>query len=152
MNQHSCSEVQGDLLQNLKRSIEVPGKLLLLLDSWRDPAPLARCWCLFELYTAIRSDADIVMAMSRSEEHSFTGDLEANRGELEQLIQLLDAEQAEATVEADKEIIFSRIRSEIGFEAFNETLSDTLRSSLQRAVMATRNPFQSGKKALSAER
>ena len=86
MNQHCADEIGGDLLSNLRRSIETPGKVLLLLDSWRDPAPLARCWCLFELYTAIQCGADITMCLGRDEEQSFTSDLDANSKELDELI------------------------------------------------------------------
>eukprot|EP00937_MAST-01D_sp_MAST-1D-sp2_P003219 g3219.t1 len=142
MNQHSEEQVGQDLLQNLRRSIEAPGKLLLLLDSWRDPAPLARCWCLFELYTAIKCGADITMCLSRSEEYSFLGDLEANRADLELLIESVHAEQAEATVPADRDAIFATIRDEIGFGPFNATLRSTLREALQQTIMAASNPFQ----------
>jgi len=143
MNQHSTTEIGDDLLQNLRRSIEAPGKLLLLVDSWRDPAPLARCWCLFEIYTAIQCGADIIMCLSRSEENSFTGELDSNQVELALQLQAIDAEEAEATVESDKAMIFGRIREEIGFEAFNAKLRDTLLAALQQTVMVASNPFRS---------
>ena len=143
MNQHSSSEIGGDLLLNLARSIEMPGKLLLLLDSWRDPAPLARCWCLYEIYTAIKCGASITMSMSRSEEHSFTGDLDANRGELEQLGQRIGAQMADATVAADKAMVFGSIAYDVGFEEFNRQLRSTVRGALEQAVMTARSPFKS---------
>jgi hypothetical protein len=143
MNQHSTTEIGGDLLQNLRQSIEAPGKLLLLVDSWRDPAPLARCWCLFEIYTAIQCGADIVMCLSRSEENSFMGELDSNQMELAQLVQAIDAEEAEATVESDKAMILGRISEEIGFDAFNAKLRDTLLAALQQTVMAASSPFRS---------
>ena len=150
LNQHSTDEIGGELLGNLRRSIETPGKLLLLLDSWRDPAPLARCWCLFELYTAIQCGADITMCLGRDEEQTFTSNLDANSHELELLIYELDAEEAEATVVADREMIFGRIREEIGFDAFNAALRASLRSALERTVMAARNPFR--RTAISSRR
>ena len=143
MNQHSTTEIGENLLQNLHRSIEAPGKLLLLVDSWRDPVPLARCWCLFEIYTAIQCGADIIMCLSRSEENSFTGELDSNQVELALQLQAIDAEEAEATVESDKAMIFGRIREEIGFEAFNAKLRDTLLAALQQTVMVASNPFRS---------
>ena len=152
MNQHSTTEIGDDLLQNLRRSIEAPGKLLLLVDSWRDPAPLARCWCLFEIYTAIQCGADIVMCLSRSEENSFMGELDSNQMELAQLVQAIDAEEAEATVESDKAMILGRISEEIGFDAFNAKLRDTLLAALQQTVMAASSPFRSAATRMTPRR
>jgi hypothetical protein len=70
--------------------------------------------------------ADIIMCLSRSEENSFTGELGSNQLELALLLQAIDAEEAEATVESDKAMIFGRIREDIGFEAFIAKLCDTL--------------------------
>jgi hypothetical protein len=52
----------------------------------------------------------VIMCLSRSEENSFTGELGSNQLELALLLQAIDAEEAEATVESDKAMIFGRIR------------------------------------------
>ena len=75
------------------------------------------------------------MCLSRSEENSFMGELDSNQMELAQLVQAIDAEEAEATVESDKAMILGRISEEIGFDAFNAKLRDTLLAALQQTVM-----------------
>ena len=58
-------------------------------------------------------------------------------------MQAIDAEEAEATVESDKAMILGRISEEIGFDAFNAKLRDTLLAALQQTVMAASSPFRS---------
>ena len=143
MNQHSSQEVGGgNLLENLRRSVETPGKLLLCIDSWRDPTPLARCWCLFEMYTAFKAKADIIMAMNQHEEAGFVQQLGTNQREFERMIAEMDARKAEATVAADRTAIFKCIADDIGFDEFNSGIRETLMDSLKHTVMAARNPFQ----------
>jgi hypothetical protein len=142
MNQHSSQEVGGNLLENLRRSVETPGKLLLCIDSWRDPTPLARCWCLFEVYTAFKAKADIIIAMTQHEKAGFVQQLDTNQREFQRMIAEIDARKAEATVAADRTAIFKCIADDIGFDDFNSSIRKTLMDSLKHTVMAARNPFQ----------
>ena len=52
MNQHSAVDMEA-LFPNLQASVRAPGRVLLVMDSWRDPTPLSRVWCLLEIFTAI---------------------------------------------------------------------------------------------------
>ena len=152
MNQWSPDEIGSDLRATLQRSIETPGRLLLCLDSWRDPAPLARCWCLFELHTAIKADATILLHMSGEEEDSFTSSLVENSREMEEIIARTRAENADATVAEDKEMIFRFIREEEGFDIFNAVLRDALHAVMKSIVIdhtvdAVRNSHKGGTRA-----
>ena len=48
----------------------------------------------------------------------------------------MDAEQAQATVEADCEVILGLIRDGTGFERFNQTIRDELRQSFELVAVA----------------
>ena len=63
MNQHSTDEL-GNLVDNLQAAVRSPGRLLLAVDSWRDPTPLTRVWCLLEVFTAIQQRAEVILCFS----------------------------------------------------------------------------------------
>ena len=52
-------------------------------------------------------------------------------------VQLSDAEQAQATVETDREVILGLIRDGTGFERFNRTIRDALRHSFELVAVAS---------------
>eukprot|EP00937_MAST-01D_sp_MAST-1D-sp2_P001703 g1703.t1 len=134
MNQHDKNEM-ARLLSNLQDSVRTPGKLLLAVDSWKEPTALTRAWCLLEVYTAMVEDADMVLGFSGSEEQTFVRQLAENQAVLEATLSSVDAEQADATKEADKDMIFGTIRADIGFAKFNATIRKALRKSLQRILI-----------------
>ena len=109
--------------------------MIMALDSWSSPAPLNRVWCLLEIFTALHSDADVTMVMSASQVDSFKHNLKHNRDALEEAIDSIDGQNANATVEADKEAIFSVIREGVGFDCFNSEIRSALRASLRRIVL-----------------
>ena len=135
MNQHS-QEDMDNLLGNLQASVRSPGRMLLALDSWRDPTPLTRAWCLLEIFTAISAKADVIMGFSLAEESSFKEQLAQNQAEVEAALAAVDAERAEATVQADRDMIFGAIEQGSGFADSNRTIRRALRESLQRVIIA----------------
>ena len=141
MDQHCEHDTGGGLFENLAAAVRSPGRLLLAIDSWREPTAITRAWCLMEIFTAITERADVVMGFSRAEEASFVREVAENQATVEATLQALDAQNAEATVEADREAIFRTIREGTGFEVFNATIRDTLRGALERVVIAQRRLF-----------
>ena len=139
MNQHSDDDLsQHSLLHNLVDSIKGPGRVLLAMDSWREPLPLTRVWCLLEVFTAMEHGAELAMCFSSAEQASFAEKLVKNQAEVHCVLEAVDAGKAEATVATDREMIFDLIREGIGFELFNQTIKDALRHSFERVVIAQR--------------
>eukprot|EP00937_MAST-01D_sp_MAST-1D-sp2_P004358 g4358.t1 len=139
MNQHSEKELgQEQLLENLRAAVRAPGRVLLAMDSWRDPAPLARVWCLLEIYTAMQEGAELVMCLGSAEQASFADNVVQNQVDVQRVLETLDAREAEATVEGDRDMIFDLIRDGAGFTDFNRTIRDALRRSFERVVIAHR--------------
>ena len=137
MNQHSNDEL-GNLVDNLQAAVRSPGRLLLAVDSWRDPTPLTRVWCLLEVFTAIQQRAEVIMCFSAAEETSFAQTLVQNQTDVQRTLDTVDAERAEATVAADRELIFGMIRRGTGFARFNDTIRDALRHGFERVIIAQR--------------
>ena len=57
MNQHSEHDLHSEqLMENLRAAVRAPGRVLLALDSWREPTPLARAalGALAQLLRALR--------------------------------------------------------------------------------------------------
>ena len=91
------------------------------MTTW-EPAPLARVWCLLEIFTAISQKAELVLCFSSAEQASFAEKLVQNQAEVQRTLEAVNAEQAEATVAADREMIFALIRRGTGFRNFNDTI------------------------------
>ena len=139
MNQHSEEELgQQQLLENLRASVRAPNRVLLAMDSWRDPSPLSRVWCLLEVFTAMQEGAELVMCLSSAEQASFAEKLAKNQADVHRALEAVDAEKAEATVASDREMIFEMIRRSKGFAHFNTTIRDALRRSFERVAIAQR--------------
>ena len=139
MNQHSHEGLgQDKLLQSLIDSIKAPDRVLLAMDSWRDPSPLTRVWCLLEIFTAMSEGAELVMCLSSAEQASFAEKLGQNQAEVQRVLEGVDAERAEATVDSDRELIFALIRQGKGFAHFNRTIRDALCCSFERVAVAQR--------------
>ena len=114
----------------------VPGRVLLALDSWHNPSPLARVWCLLEIYIAMDVDAEIIMCLSDTEQESFTNKLAQNQVKLQRVLGAVCAEEAQSTIDKDRDMIFEMIRGGTGFKSFNHTIRDALRQSFELVAMS----------------
>jgi len=132
INQHAPN-TPGELDQ-LAETISVCGTLLLLASPWREPEPLSRVWCLFELNTAIRMNVPIKMRFTSSDQAEFLQTLHA--GSLSQS-STVDVRSGKATVEADRQMILSKIEIETGFDEFNELIDISMRRSLQQVMFTS---------------
>ncbi|EGD78776.1 TPR repeat containing protein [Salpingoeca rosetta] len=121
-----------------KESIANIGRVLLVLMPWRDPVPLTRAWCLWEIFCGISNEGtELNIRLPNSEEKALE---EAIRGDYEAVTNMLvrvQAERAEAFNPRDKDMIFEAIRDGVGFAALNQAVKDQLRAwCLEKAVAA----------------
>ena len=142
------------MLSTLKESISVSGQMICLSHPWHDPVPFRRVWCLFEMYTAIKLGANIIMVsvpvafrtkilthntfrVPSAHKHFPPEDAEGFYSKLHEiaettvLVPTIDARQAQATVESDRVRIFKEITDSIGMEAFNSQLQEYLERGLR---------------------
>jgi hypothetical protein len=154
LDQHTMSETAHDqdddkykqIVATLQKSIEVPGNVLMLLHPWDKPIVLSRAWCLFEIFTAIVTKANVQMLFRPDQEdlfNTFCRNAARENGialqnsiaynttcpdriDVSRRIPKVDAMQAAATVAADKTMILNRISQDVGMERYNEQLQQFL--------------------------
>ena len=112
-----------------RNSIKSIGQVLLVLAPWDDPMPVKRAWCLFEIATSINSEEVKFMAnLPFSEIRNLIPAMEKSRDCLIQALSDIQAENAEAASQEDKQLIFEVIqKTDGGFEHVNEQVKKILR-------------------------
>lgn len=131
---------------------------------WDAPVYLTRVWCLFELFTAIRNRraVKINIMLPPSQREAFRKAMSAGHyGEIEQVLDNVQAENATATSAADLAAIHGLV-GELpgGFLSLNETVRDHLRrwfegqgavltASRVQALRRSSNIFESSLRRLS---
>ncbi|EGD82186.1 mbre TPR repeat protein [Salpingoeca rosetta] len=121
-----------------KESIANIGRVLLVLMPWRDPVPLTRAWCLWEIFCGISNEGtEVNIRLPKAEEKALE---QAIRDDYEAVMDTLvrvQAQRAEAFNSRDKDMIFEAIQNGVGFAALNQAVKDQLREwCLEKAVAA----------------
>jgi hypothetical protein len=142
-NQHVVNS--SDTVVELANCIKSCNHTVLILhpvDRWA----LARVWCLFEVLQTIQLEAKMSIALSfrfvdlledeRIKDLNEKSEPAWNDLRRYQLFQNVDVRTADATVPADKTMIFEQIQKTIGFDAMNE--------STLKAIVAAFDVVQNG--------
>lgn len=151
MNQHSLSSVlaanhepshrrQSQLLadvlqENLTKSISTPGKVLLALDPWYEPVPFTRCWCLYEMYIAVKSGSEVVMHFSSEAEDHFFQSVQKCEDEMRDSIERIDIKNAKASADKDRMMIMKLVDAEMGAAKFNIFIREQMQSLLKLVAL-----------------
>lgn len=114
-----------------RSSIREIGTMLLILTPWNDPVPLSRAWCLWEILCAVEEanvELKIKLSTRQSEEFKQAVVSRGAQAVIETMVQV-DAEKAEAFLQADKEMIFKCVQeSPGGFQNLNSLVKDQMRA------------------------
>lgn len=111
-------------------SIRDIGQVLLVLSPWNDPLPIRRAWCLFEISNALsESGVEFLVNLPESEVSTMSMAVLEDSECLIQALSNIQAEKAEATSAADRDLIFSVIQSSStgGFAKLNDQVKSALR-------------------------
>ncbi|EGD75254.1 tetratricopeptide TPR_2 repeat protein [Salpingoeca rosetta] len=121
-----------------KESIANIGRVLLVLMPWRDPVPLTRAWCLWEIFCGISNEGtEVNIRLPNSEEKALEEAIRDNYEAVTDTLVRVQAERAEAFNPRDKDMIFEAIQHGAGFAALNQAVKDQLREwCLEKAVAA----------------
>ncbi|EGD79669.1 mbre TPR repeat protein [Salpingoeca rosetta] len=122
-----------------KQSIANIGHVLLVLMPWRDPVPLTRAWCLWEIFCGISNEStEVTIQLPNSEEQALENAIRDSYTAVTDTLVRVQAERADAFNPHDKHMIFTAIESWAGgFSAVNQAVKDQLRAwCLQKAVGA----------------
>lgn len=130
-DQNAVASKDFDWFSNtFKGSIREIGQVLLVLYPWNDPIPIRRAWCLFEISSSIQErNVGLAMHLPRSEVQAMSANVVDDSKCLLQALSDIQAQKAEATSLADRDMIFDVIRqSEGGFGTVNEQVKKGLRN------------------------
>ena len=102
------------------------GKVILVFHPFLQPIPLTRVWCLWEIFTAISTGAEIEFAMPTAQWTEFRFSLRKNYSEVLDTLRSLDARNAEAFNPLDKASIFEAIDKNVGFDELNKNVRNRI--------------------------
>jgi hypothetical protein len=140
-SQHGTVERPFEWWQTTFRdSIAAIGRVALVLAPWDDPIPLTRCWCLFEIFTAVASgeeEVELQVRLPGSQRLAFVKALAADFDVVMATLVRVESQRAEAFLATDQERIHAAIKSSAGGHAKLDALvKDQLRAWLLRETLA----------------
>jgi tetratricopeptide (TPR) repeat protein len=103
---------------------------LLILMPWKNPLPMTRAWCLWEMLSTIVGKCKLDCVMPHRQRLDFNQNMIENPGMVESTIktlEALDARNATAWMENDKAMIFRAIEDTLGFDGLNKAIKDQMR-------------------------
>merc|ERR1712166_1105639 len=136
LNQHRIVTdlTPEQLAKEFGQRVTALGRMLPMLEDWRNPGYVKRAWCLFELYTAIRMKSvkvDIILTPAQREACMTIIKVEGFPA-IDNALSQVKSEEATASVEADLKAIQALIESyQGGYTALNEAVKVRLRSWFQ---------------------
>ena len=100
--------------------IDACERLVLFCTPLAQPKALGRVWCLFEIMSALKRGRPVLVALGASDRAELKRLLLEDFDRLVALFTTIKSENAEATVAADRDMIFEWIRRDLGANGFQE--------------------------------
>jgi len=98
------------------------GKMIALLDDWRNPIYVKRIWCVFEQFTAHSLEIPVTMILPRNKEPDLLTDMQTMRSSL----MAIDVESAQATVKEDEIKVKRQIMHTSSFDEVNDAVKGAM--------------------------
>ena len=116
----------GDVVRAVRHTV-------LFLDPWERPEPLARAWCLWELYHTVDCGARLDVVMSDEQRRRFRRALMNEDGgdgleSITRAVTSIDVERAETRKAKDRDMIMDAVRGSVGFYELNKLLMARMRA------------------------
>ena len=107
------------------------GYTILVLTPWRDPIPLTRAWCLWEIYSYVVMQAKLEIAFTASDEKDFVTALTEDFDSINAMIARINIKNSRAFKEEDRIRILQAVeQSAGGFMAVNQMVFQQIWKSL----------------------
>ena len=110
---------------------------LLVLTPWEKPVAITRVWCLWEILCTIDQGGDLTILMPKEQKPRLADALREDLDGVQSKVAEVDAEHADATMEADKKRIFEAVKRQLprGFVDLNGKVKDRLRAWTRDAAL-----------------
>ncbi|KAJ3230982.1 Kinesin light chain 3 [Chytriomyces hyalinus] len=123
-SQHETASKPFEWWENTFMSaIKKMGQVVMVLIPWSEPIPLTRAWCIFEIYSTVKTGSVFDVAMPSRSQVEFLVELRNNPRAFYEIIANFESRNAEATNPVDKHRIFQVIAELLGSKVAPE---DTL--------------------------
>ena len=109
------------------QGVERIGHTLLVLSPWKDPIPLTRAWCLWEILSTMRVKSSLTVEMAPAEAADFAHNLETNFDVVEGAVSRVDGRRADGWKAEDVKMIKSAVEATVGFTELNSMITSRLR-------------------------
>ena len=112
------------------------GHTILVLTPWRDPVPLTRAWCLWEIYSSVVMKSKLDIAIVASQQEDFINALTEDFSSINKMVATIDIKKSKAFKEEDRVRILQAVeQSEGGFIAVNQMVFQQIWQSLTAIAM-----------------
>ena len=115
-NQNEVASKDFDWFSStFREGVREIGQVLLILAPWYDPIPVRRAWCLFEIFSALEDpNVTLYIKLPDSERAKLRSTLREDSEHVLQALSDIRAQNAEAKVERERDLILAVIRSSAG--------------------------------------
>ncbi|KAJ3040542.1 Kinesin light chain 3 [Rhizophlyctis rosea] len=132
--QHGRSRIATDWLQTtFTDAISRISNLLMVLTPWNAPLALTRAWCVYELYTCVKTDSNLHIALPPQETRDSISALAESTEAFYRTVLNIKSENSSATEKDDLIAIKLSIQQSIGFPALDRIISSVLLEWMIRA-------------------
>jgi hypothetical protein len=108
------------------------------METWDDPAPLSRVWCLDELRNALLLGKEVQICMPTQAMRSFKTNAEKNPEasieSIKRVCSRVSIQHASATREEDRKFVLDLVKDTLSYEFLNEVCREIIRNALLEAA------------------
>ena len=129
--------IRYDLLtKGLHHAIATFERKVIVFDDWKNPAPLKRAWCVWEVFGVALAGQELNIAMPPQQEDAFIAAFKAQQdfGDILNSLAAIDVQSAKCFNEDDLKMIHEAIERDSSFTAVNEKVLSKLREWHVRVV------------------
>ncbi|KAI9342330.1 hypothetical protein BDR26DRAFT_819699 [Obelidium mucronatum] len=120
--------IKVDLWKQTISSVKKCKNMVLIVDSWSDPTPLKRIWCILEMFCASSSHANFQIAILGNEEAPFTQSLLADSSDAYSHLSYFRAEYGVATNARDHQLINKALQHRLEFSKLSAVIVKLFRN------------------------
>ncbi|KAK3288827.1 hypothetical protein CYMTET_3707 [Cymbomonas tetramitiformis] len=148
VNQHKTAERDFAWWSTtFREAVRDIGHTLVVLLPFSHPVPLARAWCLFEIFSTVDTSARLDLRIGTSEEKKFITELSEGRFDFDSWAAAVNLEDAEAWDPHDRMQIMDAVHASVGFVGLNTCVMEAMRDWLvvqgRQALWAMSEPNRS---------
>ena len=115
-----------------KTAVATINRTVLVLDPLKNPIPLSRAWCVWEIYSTVSEQAELVVALPPSEQLNLENVLLTEFAEVKNYLSSVDSQTSDAYGDA-KDKIHRIIQEKLSFNAVDSAVTKALRKWLSEA-------------------